>query len=130
MGRNVEFKLPLKSDYLNASSSIKMGLNEKFKTVAQACAEEVIIPMKVGCCGFAGDRGFTYPKLNESALSQLKPSLPLDCKSGYSNSRTCEIGLSLYGKIDYQSIVYFVDGCTEKKPKPKELLVPEIQGII
>jgi D-lactate dehydrogenase len=111
-------------------SSTKMSLNEKFKTVAQACAEKVVIPMKVGCCGFAGDRGFTYPELNESALSELKPSLPPDCKSGYSNSRTCEIGLSLHGGIDYQSIVYLVDRCTEKKPKPKELPVPEIPEII
>jgi D-lactate dehydrogenase len=107
-------------------SSSKMGLNEKFRTVAQACAEKVVSPMKVGCCGFAGDRGFTYPELNASALSELKPSLPSDCKSGYSNSRTCEIGLSLHGGIDYQSIVYLVDRCTEKKPKPKELPVPDI----
>jgi len=112
-------------------SSTKMGLIEKFKTVAQACAEKVVIPMKVGCCGFAGDRGFTYPELNESALLDLKPSLPPDCKSGYSNSRTCEIGLSLHGGIDYQSIVYLVDRCTEKKmPKPKELPVPDIPEII
>lgn len=99
-------------------SSAKMGLNEKFKIVAQACAEKVVIPMKVGCCGFAGDRGFTYPELNASALSELRSSLPPDCKSGYSNSRTCEIGLSLHGGINYQSIVYLVDRCTEKKGKP------------
>ena len=112
-------------------SSTKMGLNEKFKTVAQACAEKVVIPMKVGCCGFAGDRGFNYPELNESALSELKPSLPPECKSGYSNSRTCEIGLSLHSGIDYQSIVYLVDRCTERKPKTlAELPVPDIHEII
>ena len=111
-------------------SSTKMGLNEKFRTVARACAEKVVIPMKVGCCGFAGDRGFTYPELNASALSELRPSLPADCGSGYSNSRTCEIGLSLHGGIDYQSIVYLVDRCTEKKPSLKELPVPEIPEII
>jgi D-lactate dehydrogenase len=111
-------------------SSTKMGLNEKFRTVARACAEKVVIPMKVGCCGFAGDRGFTYPELNASALSELRPSLPADCGSGYSNSRTCEIGLSLHGGIDYQSIVYLVDRCTEKKPSLNELPVPEIPEII
>lgn len=111
-------------------SSTKMGLNEKFRTVARACAEKVVIPMKVGCCGFAGDRGFTYPELNASALSELRPSLPPDCRSGYSNSRTCEIGLSLHGGIDYRSIVYLVDWCTEEKPSFKELPVPEIPEII
>jgi D-lactate dehydrogenase len=107
-----------------------MGLNEKFKTVAQACAENVVIPLTVGCCGFAGDRGFNYPELNASALADLKPSLPPDCTSGYSNSRTCEIGLSLHSGIDYQSIVYLVDRCTEKRPKSEELPVPDIPEII
>jgi D-lactate dehydrogenase len=99
-------------------SSTKMGLNEKFRAVAQACAEKVVMPAMVSCCGFAGDRGFTYPELNASALAELKPSLPADCSAGYSNSRTCEIGLSLHGGIDYQSIVYLVDKCTERKHKP------------
>jgi D-lactate dehydrogenase len=127
----LEFKKTPETIALHVTcSSTKMGLNEKFKTVAHACAEKVVIPMKVGCCGFAGDRGFTYPELNESALVDLKPSLPPDCRSGYSNSRTCEIGLSLHSGIDYQSIVYLVDRCTEKKPEHKELPVPEIPEII
>jgi len=96
-------------------SSTKMGLAEKFLTVAQACAEKVVIPPKVGCCGFAGDRGFTYPELNASALMDLKQSLPADCGAGYSNSRTCEIGLSHHSGISYQSIVHLVDKCTSKK---------------
>ena len=93
-------------------SSVKMGLMEKFQAVAQACAEKAVIPRTVGCCGFAGDRGFSHPELNASALAGLKASLPPDCRSGYSNSRTCEIGLSLHGGIPYQSIVYLVDRCT------------------
>jgi D-lactate dehydrogenase len=96
-------------------SSTKMGVSDTFRALATACAENVVIPAKVGCCGFAGDRGFTYPELNRSALEELKASLPDDCRSGYSNSRTCEIGLSLYGGIGYQSIVYLVDRCTERK---------------
>ncbi|MBN1301772.1 MAG: FAD-binding oxidoreductase [Melioribacteraceae bacterium] len=90
-------------------SSTKMGLENKFKTVAEACAENVIIPKDVGCCGFAGDRGFTYPELNKSALRNLKDQLPENCREGYSNSRTCEIGLSEHSGINYKSIVYLVD---------------------
>ncbi len=93
-------------------SSVKMGLAEKFRAVAEACSAKVIIPPAVGCCGFAGDRGFSYPELNESALAELRGSIPADCSAGYSNSRTCEIGLTRHSGIDYQSIVYLVDKCT------------------
>ncbi|MDR3541061.1 MAG: FAD-binding and (Fe-S)-binding domain-containing protein [Desulfosporosinus sp.] len=95
-------------------SSVKMNLKEKFYAVAHACAETVVMPKDVHCCGFAGDRGFTFPELNRSALETLKESLPKDCQAGYSNSRTCEIGLSLHSGISYQSIVYLVDKCTSK----------------
>lgn len=95
-------------------STIKLGLKDKIRKVAQACATEVIIPETVGCCGWAGDRGFTYPELNVSALQNLKSSLPEDCHEGYSTSRTCEIGLSVNSGIPYESIVYLVDRCTEK----------------
>ncbi|SDI52228.1 FAD-binding and (Fe-S)-binding domain-containing protein [Desulfosporosinus hippei] len=96
-------------------SSVKMNLKDKFYNVAQACAENVIMPNDVHCCGFAGDRGFTVPELNTSALASLKDALPESCHSGYSNSRTCEIGLSLHSGLSYQSIVYLVDKCTTAK---------------
>ena len=94
-------------------SSVKMGVGSALEAIARACAEEVVIPSDVGCCGFAGDRGFTYPELNASALSNLKSSLPPNCRTGYSNSRTCEIGLSLHSGIPYQSIVFLVDRCSQ-----------------
>jgi len=56
-------------------SSLKMGHAEKFKALGQACSDTVVIPSAVGCCGFAGDRGFNYPELNASALADLMPSL-------------------------------------------------------
>jgi D-lactate dehydrogenase len=93
-------------------SSIKMHISDKFKSLAEACAERVIFPDDVHCCGFAGDKGFSYPELNRSALAGLKHSLSEDCTSGYSNSRTCEIGLSLHSGISYQSLVYLVDRCS------------------
>jgi D-lactate dehydrogenase len=91
-------------------SAIKMGLSEKFRAVAEACAERVVAP-GLGCCGFAGDKGFDVPELNASALAGLREAVS-GCVAGYSNSRTCEIGLSLHGGIPYQSIVYLVDRCT------------------
>ncbi|MBM7867945.1 FAD-binding protein [Heliobacterium gestii] len=96
-------------------SATKMNLKDKFMALAQACARKVILPADVKCCGFAGDRGFSYPELNESALSTLKAALQGECASGYSNSRTCEIGLSLHSGISYQSILYLVDRCARPR---------------
>ncbi len=93
-------------------SSRKLGLDATLKFVAERCAERVIVPDSVGCCGFAGDRGFTYPELTASALRDLKGSLPPDCRAGYSTSRACEIGLSEHSGIPYQSLVYLVDEST------------------
>lgn len=92
-------------------SSTKMQLEEKFYNVASQCAEKVVVPDNVDCCGWAGDRGFFYPELNESALSPLKDEI-LDAKEGYSNSKTCEIGLTLNSGIVYKSLVYLVDKVT------------------
>lgn len=92
-------------------SSTKMHLEEKFRIVASRCAEKVIVPENVSCCAWAGDRGFFYPELNNSALTPLKQGIR-DATEGYSNSRTCEIGLSINSGIAYKSIVYLVDKAT------------------
>ena len=63
------------------------------------------------CCGFAGEKGFTRPELNEHALRHLKQALPLACASGYSSSPTCEIGLAEQSGFPYRSIIYLVDAC-------------------
>jgi D-lactate dehydrogenase len=96
-------------------SSTKLGLGADLKKVASLCARNVIVPEDVGCCGWAGDRGFTYPELNRSALASLRESLPDGCEEGFSTSRTCEIGLTLHSGVSYKSIVYLVDRCTTPK---------------
>jgi len=94
-------------------SSTKMGLGPKLEAVARACAAEVVVPPRVGCCGFAGDRGFTHPELNAAALSEL-PAGVKGCTEGVSNSRTCEIGLSLHGGIPFRSIVFLADRASSR----------------
>lgn len=96
-------------------SSRTMGLSAKMQQLAKRCSTQVIIPENIQCCGFAGDKGFTTPELNENALAPLKAQIPQNCNSGYSNSRTCEIGLSHHSGIDYQSIIYLVDKATTEK---------------
>jgi D-lactate dehydrogenase len=93
-------------------SMMKMALEHKLMAVAQACAQNVVVPDLVGCCAFAGDRGFSHPELNQSALRELRPAVSEKCTAGYSTSRTCEIGLSQHSGLYYKSIVYLVDTCT------------------
>jgi D-lactate dehydrogenase len=90
-------------------STRKMGLDGKLLALAKACADEVLVPDGVGCCGFAGDKGFMTPELNQHALRHLKPAVPRGCNEGYSTSRTCEIGLSDAAGVEYRSIAYLLD---------------------
>lgn len=95
-------------------SSKKMGLDDKFRELTELCVDNVIVPHDIGCCGWAGDRGFTYPELNASALETLKEQVE-EAKEGYSTSRTCEIGLSLHSGKYYKSVIYLVDKVTTPK---------------
>ncbi len=90
-------------------SSRRMGLENDMLSLAQQCVSHVVVPEHISCCGWAGDKGFTTPELNEAAVHPLKTQVPSNCVRGFSNSRTCEIGLSHHSGIPYQSILYLVD---------------------
>lgn len=92
-------------------STRKMGLEGQLLKLAHLCASRVVWPEEIYCCGFAGDRGFTFPELNQSALAGLDEHV-CTCEAGYSTSKTCEIGLSLHSKILFQSILFLVDEVT------------------
>ena len=95
-------------------STRKTGLAESFEKIAKMCSKDVIIPQDVACCGFAGDRGFTFPELNKSALRHLKASIPSNVKYAFSTSKTCEIGLSQESGLDYKSLFYLIEKCTRR----------------
>ena len=97
-------------------STREMGVAEHLIALARLCTPNVFLPEGVGCCGFAGDRGFTYPEVNRYALRKLRPQIEEQhIAVGYSNSRTCEIGLQTNSGIPYMSIVYLVNECTTPK---------------
>lgn len=98
--------------HLNCSTR-RMGSGDKLLALARACAEEVIVPPQVACCGFGGDKGFSQPELNAHALRDLPAALPADCTQGYSSNRTCEIGLQDQSGIPYRSIAYLLDACSQ-----------------
>jgi D-lactate dehydrogenase len=122
----VEFITDLLLPYLNITplnetitvfpvcSMKKMELDGKLADLARSCAKKVI-PAEANCCGFAGDRGFTFPELNQYGLRDLKSQLSEKVNYGYSTSRTCEIGLTLHTGVSFKSIVYLVDLVSKAK---------------
>lgn len=92
-------------------SARKMGLDKTLRDLVKRCAPQVIEPEEEGCCGFGGDKGFVTPELNAAALARLKQQLPEGCNEGVSNSRTCEIGLTLHSGRQYRSIAYLIERC-------------------
>ena len=102
-------------------STRQMGVDKDMVALARLCSRNVYLPEGVGCCGFAGDRGFTFPEMNKYALRKLRPQIEQHhIEVGYSNSRTCEIGLQSNTGIPYMSIVYLVNECTTPKAAKEE----------
>jgi D-lactate dehydrogenase len=81
------------------------------QALARRCAAEVIVPKDVFCCGFAGDKGFLLPELNQHALRHLREQVST-CSAGYSSNPSCEWGLSQQTGIPYQSIVFLLEQCS------------------
>ena len=96
-----------------------MHKTDKMLELARMCSTNVVVPEGVGCCGFAGDKGMTHPELNKYALRKLKDQVK-GVPVGYSNSRTCEIGLATNSGIPYVSIAYLVNRCTTPKRQSKD----------
>lgn len=101
--------------HLTCSTKL-MKIDRIVHDLACLCSSNVLVPQGVGCCGFAGDKGMTHPELNAYALRKLCSQIQeRGIEVGYSNSRTCEIGLQTNSGIPYRSIVYLVNNCTSSR---------------
>jgi D-lactate dehydrogenase len=91
-------------------SARKLGLDGKLFSIAQKCARSATIPLNLGCCAFAGDRGLLYPELTASATEKESAEV-LSCDYGghYSSNITCEVGMSEGTGKSYVGIVYLVE---------------------
>ncbi len=91
-------------------SAQKLGLQNKMVAIAQRCAESVTVPQDLGCCGFAGDRGFLFPELTASATRREAIEVTRQTFDGYySSNLTCEIGMHEATGKNYLGIVYLVE---------------------
>jgi D-lactate dehydrogenase len=94
-------------------SAVKMGLSSKLEAIARKCSGEVFVPPSVGCCAFAGDRGFMYPELTASATTGEAAEINAHKHDGcYSSSRTCEIGMTRSTGEVYRSYMFLLERVT------------------
>ncbi|WP_461452382.1 FAD-binding and (Fe-S)-binding domain-containing protein [Mucilaginibacter sp.] len=88
----------------------KMHTQDKFVNLARNFAEHVTVPLHAGCCGMAGDRGFLFPELTESATMPEALEVNQHKYDGYySSTKTCEMAMSQAVNQNYESILYLVD---------------------
>ena len=88
----------------------KLNLQDKMTAIASRCASHVSVPLNLGCCGFAGDRGLLFPELTASATSLESMEVNAHQYAGYYSSNiTCEMGMTLATKHNYHSIIYLLE---------------------
>jgi D-lactate dehydrogenase len=96
-------------------SARKLGLDTKMLAIAKQCARSAIVPLNLGCCGFAGDRGLLFPELTASATQKESAEVNEREYGGYYSSNIpCEIGMSEATGKDYTSIVYLIERASRK----------------
>jgi D-lactate dehydrogenase len=88
----------------------KMKTVNKFVELARHFAAEVTVPKHGGCCGMAGDRGFLFPELTDSATMAEALEVKQHHYDGYySSTKTCEMAMSKAVAQNYESILYLID---------------------
>lgn len=105
-------------------STQKQGIENSLVRVVSRLAPNWVKPDGISCCGFAGDKGFTQPELNQSALRTLANDVK-DCAYGISTSRTCEIGLSQQSGLTYYSLFEVLDRQSEEITTHQETIANE-----
>jgi D-lactate dehydrogenase len=94
-------------------SVVKLNLAPQLEAIARACSEEITVPLHTGCCGFAGDLGFVFPELTESATRREAAEVRAGRHTGhFSSSRTCEIAMTRATGCAYRSYLYLVEQAT------------------
>lgn len=91
-------------------SARKLNLDGKILAIAKRCAKSATVPLNLGCCAFAGDRGLLFPELTSSATEkEAAEVLSREYDGYYSSNITCEIGMKEATQKNYVSIVYLIE---------------------
>lgn len=91
-----------------------LGDTEQLRAVAEACAEEVVVPVDARCCGFAGDRGMLHKELTASATAREAAEVNArDFDAHLSANRMCEVGMDhATGGRGYRSVLLELERAT------------------
>ncbi|MEV0492448.1 FAD-binding and (Fe-S)-binding domain-containing protein [Streptomyces atratus] len=90
-----------------------LGDVEQLRTVAEACAQEVVVPDDAGCCAFAGDRGMLHKELTASATAKEAAEVNSREYDAYlSANRMCEIGMDRATGRAYHSVLMELERAT------------------
>jgi D-lactate dehydrogenase len=100
-------------------SAVHLGLQGKLRALADALAEEVVLPAATTCCGTAGDRGLLHPELPASALRGVAEELDGQAFDAcLCSNRTCELGLQQATGRAYGSFVLLLEQLTRPGGTP------------
>jgi D-lactate dehydrogenase len=105
-------------------SSRHLGLGPRLVALAEAVADEAVVPPAASCCGFAGDRGLLHPELAAAATRDEAAEVAQRRFDAYvSSNRTCELGLEQATGQPYRSVVQLLEELTRceggrAKPDP------------
>jgi D-lactate dehydrogenase len=103
-------------------SARRLGLDNKLLNIARQCARSATVPLALGCCAFAGDRGLLFPELTQSATEQETAEvLSREYDGYYSSNIPCEIGMSEATQRNYVSIVYLVEKASIKDDEKESI---------
>ncbi|MEV1021997.1 FAD-binding and (Fe-S)-binding domain-containing protein [Streptomyces sp. NPDC050264] len=90
-----------------------LGDVDQLKAVAEACADEVVIPDDAGCCAFAGDRGMLHKELTESATRKEAAEVTSRAYDAHlSANRMCEVGMDHATGRSYHSVLMELERAT------------------
>ncbi|MET8095620.1 FAD-binding and (Fe-S)-binding domain-containing protein [Streptomyces sp. NPDC005236] len=104
----------LGSAVLHPTCSMRhLGDEVQLRAVAEACADEVVVPDDAGCCAFAGDRGLLHRELTESATREEAAFvISRDFDAHLSANRMCEVGMDHATGRDYFSALLALEHAT------------------
>jgi D-lactate dehydrogenase len=94
-------------------SARHLGLERRLQAIAEALAEEVVVPPSATCCGFAGDRGMLHPELTAAATRDEAAEVTTrEFDLHLSSNRTCEMGLERATGRMYESFLFPLEELT------------------
>lgn len=90
-----------------------LGDEAQLTAIAEACADDVLVPDDAGCCAFAGDRGMLHHELTESATArEAAEVIARDFDAHLSANRMCEVGMDHATGRSYYSALMELERAT------------------